>query len=136
LHHEGKALKVGVCSVANLRCKLERPPCGTDLPAAALENIQPAAFMVIETSPGNFQAWLAVEGAGKAEARRLRKGAGADETASGATRVAGSLNHKRKYAPGFPVVTMTHAQAGRVQEEHRGSATGRNPCRPAKNVRA
>ena len=39
-------------------------------------------------------------------ARRLRKGAGADPTASGATRVAGSLNFKDKYAPDFPRVAI------------------------------
>jgi hypothetical protein len=85
-----------------------------DLKADDVERVKPAAFMVIETSPANFQAWLAVEGAGKAEARRLRKGTGADETASGATRIAGSANHKRKYAPGFPVVKVVHAHAGRI----------------------
>jgi len=85
-----------------------------DLKADGVERVKPAAFMVIETSPANFQAWLAVEGAGKNEARRLRKGTGADETASGATRVAGSANHKRKYAPEFPIVKVTHAQEGRI----------------------
>ena len=39
-------------------------------------------------------------------ARRLRKGTGADPTASGATRVAGSLNFKDKYAPDFPRVAI------------------------------
>jgi len=85
-----------------------------DLDAARLERVKPAAFMVIETSPGNFQAWLAVSGAGKGEARRLRKGTGADQAASGATRVAGSANHKRKYEPSFPIVKVTHAQAGKI----------------------
>jgi hypothetical protein len=58
-------------------------------------------------SPGNFQAWLALPGAeDKDFARRLRKGTGADTTASGATRVAGSLNFKDKYAPHFPRVAI------------------------------
>ena len=71
--------------------------------------------MVLQTSPGNFQAWLAVEGAEDKEfARRLRKGTGADLTASGATRIAGSRNHKRKYAPAFPLVTVTAKQPGRT----------------------
>ena len=47
-------------------------------------------------------------------ARRLRKGAGADPTASGATRVAGSLNFKDKYAPAFPRVAIHAAQPGRL----------------------
>ena len=42
----------------------------------------------------------------------LRKGAGADDTASGATRIAGSLNFKEKYAPGFPRVQMSHSTPG------------------------
>jgi hypothetical protein len=47
-------------------------------------------------------------------ARRLRKGAGADLTASGATRVSGSLNFKEKYAPAFPHVETVHASPGMV----------------------
>jgi hypothetical protein len=39
-------------------------------------------------------------------ARRLRKGAGADHSASGATRVAGTINYKRKYEPDFPTVRI------------------------------
>jgi RepB DNA-primase from phage plasmid len=55
-------------------------------------------FLTIETSPGNFPAWLALPGMeDKDFARRLRKGTGADTTASGATRVAGSVNFKDKY---------------------------------------
>jgi hypothetical protein len=70
--------------------------------------------MVLATSPGNNQAWVAVEDAPKDFARRLRKGAGADPTASGATRCAGSLNFKTKYAPAFPLVTITHTNAGNI----------------------
>ena len=43
-------------------------------------------------------------------ARRLRKGAGADPTASGATRISGSLNFKTKYAPEFPLVDVEPGQ--------------------------
>ena len=46
--------------------------------------------------------------------RRLRKGAGADPSASGATRVAGHSNFKDKYAPNFPVVEITHLAPGRI----------------------
>ena len=70
-------------------------------------------FLALETSPGNYQAWLALSGnEDKDFARRLRKGVGADATASGATRVAGSLNFKDKYAPNFPRVTIHAAAAG------------------------
>ena len=62
----------------------------------------------------NYQAWVAIP-AGEADkdlARRLRNGAGADDTASGATRIAGSLNFKDKYTPDFPRVDVTHSAPG------------------------
>ena len=46
--------------------------------------------------------------------RRVKKGSGADMTASGATRVAGSLNFKDKYAPNFPRVAIRQVNLGRV----------------------
>jgi hypothetical protein len=70
--------------------------------------------------PKKFQAWIAVSDgpqrsdAAKDLARRLRKGAGADLTASGATRISGSVNFKSKYAPEFPVVTLSQVNAGHV----------------------
>ena len=85
-----------------------------DLNDEAAARIVPHAFMVLCTSPGNFQAWVAVKDAPRDFARRLRKGAGADPTASGATRLSGSLNFKSKYAPAFPLVTITHTNAGNV----------------------
>ena len=79
-----------------------------DLTADRLPAIAPAVFLALETSPGNFQAWLALPGSEDKEfARRVRRGTGADATASGATRVAGSLNFKDKYAPDFPRVRST-----------------------------
>ena len=78
----------------------------------------PAQFLTLETSPGSLQAWLAVPGSYDKEfARRVRRGAGADLTASGATRVAGSLNYKDKYAPDFPRVTIREAAPGRKVTE-------------------
>jgi hypothetical protein len=86
-----------------------------DLTAQALERVRPAAFLCLQTSPGNYQAWVAVHDAGDPDfARRLRKGAGADPTASGATRVAGHPNFKDKYAPNFPRVEITHLAPGRI----------------------
>lgn len=86
-----------------------------DLKAANLSRLAPAVFLTLETSPGNFQAWAAMQGAeDKDFARRVRKGTGADPTASGATRVAGSLNFKDKYAPDFPRVTVRQANRGRL----------------------
>jgi hypothetical protein len=88
-----------------------------DLAPGALERVRGAAFMIVSTSPGNFQAWVAVTGEiadRKDFARRVRKAAGADPSASGATRVAGTANYKRKYAPDFPVVSVDLAQPGRT----------------------
>ena len=86
-----------------------------DLKADRLPQLAPAVFLILETSPGNFQAWAALAGTeDKDFARRLRKGTGADATASGATRVAGSLNFKDKYAPDFPRVAIHAAQPGRL----------------------
>jgi hypothetical protein len=88
-----------------------------DLKADQLPPLAPTVFLTIETSPGNFQAWLALPGMeDKDFARRLRKGTGADTTASGATRVAGSVNFKDKYAPHFPRVAIYTAQPGRLAD--------------------
>jgi RepB DNA-primase from phage plasmid len=85
-----------------------------DLDQARAERVAPHAFMVLCTSPGNYQAWVAVQGAAADLSRRLRKGAGSDPTASGSTRIAGSMNFKSKYAPAFPVVELTRANPGNV----------------------
>jgi hypothetical protein len=66
--------------------------------------IKPYAFLTLRTSPGNYQIWLAAADAPKESDReaakqfriRLRRGAGADQSATGATRIAGSLNFKAK----------------------------------------
>ncbi len=86
-----------------------------DIDQAGIDRITPAAFLALETSPGNFQAWIALpDQADEDFARRLRKGAGADPSASGATRIAGSLNFKDKYAPDFPRVRITHNSPGQL----------------------
>ena len=86
-----------------------------DLAAGKLPALAAAMFLIIETSPGNHQAWLAMPGAHDREfARRVRRGAGADLTASGATKIAGSLNFKDRYAPDFPRVAIREAQPGRM----------------------
>ena len=85
-----------------------------DLGEDAAERLRPVSFLILRTSPGNYQAWVAVADGDADFARRLRKGAGADLTASGATRVSGSLNFKEKYAPAFPRVETVHASPGKV----------------------
>jgi RepB DNA-primase from phage plasmid len=77
-----------------------------DLGEAALARVRSASFLILCTSPGNHQAWVAIGDCGPDFARRLRRGSGADASASGAARVAGSINFKRKYAPHFPTVIL------------------------------
>ena len=77
-----------------------------DLSGAMLERLKAAAFLILATSPGNHQVWVAMPECALDFARRLRQGSGADPHASGATRVAGSVNFKRKYAPDFPTVSI------------------------------
>ena len=56
-----------------------------DLKADKLAAVAPAVFLTLETSPGNYQGWCAItDNEDKDLARRLRKGTGADATASGA----------------------------------------------------
>jgi RepB DNA-primase from phage plasmid len=86
-----------------------------DLNAGKLARVAAAAFLILETSPGNYQAWAAMQSSeDKDFVRRFKKGVGADATASGATRVAGSLNFKAKYAPHFPRVAIRAAHLGRM----------------------
>jgi hypothetical protein len=91
-----------------------------DFDEAKAERMEPYSFLTLRTSPGNFQVWLAVTDAPKeTEAARqfktrVRRGAGADHSATGATRIAGSLNFKTKYAPAFPRVEITRSNAGSV----------------------
>jgi hypothetical protein len=85
-----------------------------DLSGAMLERLKAAAFLILATSVGNHQVWAAVSDWTAEIARRLRQGSGADACASGATRVAGSVNFKRKYAPDFPTVRILGATPQRI----------------------
>ena len=88
--------------------------------------------MTLRTSPGNYQVWLAVSDAPKESDKeaakqfrtRVRRGAGADHSATGATRIAGSLNFKTKYAPDFPVVEITRDEP-RQHDDRRRARAGR-----------
>ena len=54
----------------------------------------PPRFSAFAPRPANYQAWVALPGDEDGDlARRLRKGTGADTTASGATRAARSDDH-------------------------------------------
>jgi hypothetical protein len=87
-----------------------------DLTSEMLERLRPVAFLGVETSPGNFQAWIALPAADKDDdfRHRLCAGTGADLGASGAVRIAGSINFKPKYAPNFPRVRLVHSAPGRI----------------------
>jgi hypothetical protein len=86
-----------------------------DLKGDQLSRLAPRILLDLETSPGNHQAWFALDGQHDKEfARRVRRGAGTDKRATGAVRVAGSLNFKEKYAPDFPRVRIIAAQPGRT----------------------
>jgi hypothetical protein len=77
-----------------------------DLSASQLDRVRAFSFIVLETSSENFQAWVAVTDASPETIRRVKKAAGADLNASGATRLAGSYNFKSKYAPNYPRVRL------------------------------
>jgi hypothetical protein len=80
-----------------------------DLSEAMLERVSRAAFLTLTTSQCNYQAWVAVNDGDPDFARRLRQGSGADPGASGAVRLAGSLNFKCQYAPDYPAVNIRQA---------------------------
>ena len=81
-----------------------------DIRGGALERMRSKAFLTLETSPGSYQAWLAIVGADDRLVRRLVKNVGVDWNASCAVRVAGSPNCKVKYAPDFPTVRISRLQ--------------------------
>jgi hypothetical protein len=85
-----------------------------DLDGATAARLRPVSFLILRTSPGSYQAWLAATDGDADFTRRLRKGTGADLGASGASRISGSLNFKQKYAPAFPRVETVHASPGLI----------------------
>jgi hypothetical protein len=92
-----------------------------DLAPEKLDRVRDAACIIHATSPGNYQAWIAVSGMSEGKEqfkefmRRVRDSVGQnDASASHATRVAGTENFKTKYAPEFPTVTILEAHPGRV----------------------
>jgi hypothetical protein len=111
-----------------------------DLNAEQLDRVRPAVFIIHATSPGNYQAWIAVSGAPKDKeafkefTRRVRSAVGGnDKSASHATRVAGTENFKAKYAPAFPTVTITETHPGRIMTpEHLEGLGLLAPPEPAK----
>jgi hypothetical protein len=85
-----------------------------DLEQKQLERVRQAAFLTLQTSPGNYQAWIAVQGGDREFTSRLKRGTGADLSASGSVRMAGTGNFKRKYKTDFPVVRIDEVHLGRI----------------------
>ena len=118
-----------------------RPPAGTelvqldDLAEPEIDRLGPVSLVVLQTSPGNYQAWVAVEGPAPDLPRRLRQATRADAGASGATRIPGSRNFKAKYAPSFPLVQLIVCRPGnlvpRATLEERKLLAPPHPVQPA-----
>jgi hypothetical protein len=85
-----------------------------DLAEPEIRRLAPVSLVMLQTSPGNYQVWVAVEAPASDLARRLRQGTGADPCASQATRMSGSRNFKLKYAPHFPLVEIIACHLGQV----------------------
>ncbi len=103
-----------------------------DLDSVSVGRVRDIAFRIVETSDGNFQAWLAVLGADDEMERRLKKSIIADVGANGATRIAGSMNVKemRRRADGsYPRVRLIAARSIVVDVERLLCVIGRYaPC--------
>ncbi|MHC5763939.1 DNA-primase RepB domain-containing protein [Nostoc sp.] len=99
-----------------------------DLKDTQLLKVQPATLLTLETSPGNFQAWIAIAAdkvmPEKEIGSALRRSTGADISASGATRLAGSRNYKEKYAPDYPTVNITYSNPALVMTTQQLQAMG------------
>ena len=98
-----------------------------DCTREVMERLLPFAFLAVETSPENFQTWLALSPDITDEARKdvrgrlLRKfaenGEGANGGAYNSLRLPGCLNAKEKYQKSlgsFPRVALTHVELGRI----------------------
>jgi hypothetical protein len=102
----------------NLIVRTQQPAYGVlaqldDLNGVQLDRVRSRAFLTVETSTENFQAWLAIEDGDAAFVKRTMKGIGSDSRANCSGRVAGSPNVKSKYSPNFPMVRLVAVQPGR-----------------------
>ena len=101
----------------NLIIRPQKPMHGVlvqldDLAAGQLERVRSRSFLIVETSVGNYQVWIAIEDGDVDFIKRLMKGVGADSRANCAGRLAGTPNCKKKYAPDFPAVRIAAVQPG------------------------
>jgi hypothetical protein len=97
-----------------------------DLTEADVNLFKPFSFLSVETSPGNFQSWIALDVASAARRYEIRQQllrklaglGGVDKSASGSLRFPGFRNFKNKHKDaGFPRVKVTAVALGnRVSE--------------------
>ncbi len=98
-----------------------------DCSREVMERLLPFAFLAVETSPGNFQVWLALspdmpdavrkEVRGRLLRKFVENGEGANGGAFNSLRLPGCLNAKEKYTQSlgsFPRVALTHVELGRT----------------------
>jgi hypothetical protein len=87
-----------------------------DLEQQQLDRVRSAAFLILRTSPKErgYQAWVAVQGGDRELTSRLKRGTGADQSASGSVRMAGTGNFERAYKANFPTVAIEEAHPGRI----------------------
>lgn len=88
-----------------------------DLGYELMETLSSYAFRCIETSPGNYQVWLAVRDGSPDFAKRLKQTFGADLGANGSGRVAGSHNVKPEHLLAYgaaPLVRIVHSMTGLI----------------------
>lgn len=79
----------------------------------AVERVKPAAFFGLQTSPGNYQAWVAInERNDKDSARRLRKGTA--QMIPPSTRAWPAALSSKKSAPHFPRAEMIYSAPGLI----------------------
>jgi hypothetical protein len=104
-----------------------------DLTEAKLDRVRSVAFLTVQTSPGNSQAWIAVpsfenDQDRKDFTRRVKKQVTADSSATGSVRLAGTSNVKPKYIGNFPKVAIVDAAAR--SDPHRGSPQNLQQSQP------
>ena len=111
-----------------------------DLTEAKLDHVHPVAFLIVCTSPGNHQAWIAVpkfasDQDRKDFTRRVKKQVTADSSATGSVRLAGTSNFKAKYIGNFPKVVIIDAVPGHITTPEALESLGLvAPEDPAPNV--
>jgi RepB DNA-primase from phage plasmid len=83
-----------------------------DLKPDMLARLAPAVFLILKTSPGNFQARVAIEGADKDLARRLRKGT--------------EPTPRRAVPPASPAASISRKSTRRIFRAWRSSGRSRD----------